>query len=184
MFLLEGINVDDIYNSYNRGCFPEKLAKNIPKKNPTFVYKKTIQKYVITGRIIKSDDKFMCYLCNNKFEYAPYGIPISSKTVDNKIYMDVEGCYCSNECAFCMLKFLITQDPVKYKCSVGWLKTLHFLENPDSPALKTAPITLLKRFGGFLDDSEFVDYLKNKTHRLQMTKIDVRNVGDQYQVMQ
>lgn len=181
MFLLEGINVNDIYAKYNKGQFPTKLTKNVDKPNPTFIYRKQIQKYVITGKMLKQNEQFVCYLCETKFDHIPYGIPIASRMIEKNIHIDVEGCYCSNECALCMLKFLITQDPSKYRSSSGWLRTIHFLEHPNSNGLKTAPITLLKRFGGFLENHEFVSYIRNRTYRLTNTRLKLEQVGEQYQ---
>lgn len=182
-FLLEGINVDLVYNNYTQGKFPIKLTKNVAKQNPTFIYKKQIQKYVITGRMLKHNDKFMCYLCGSEFNHTPCGIPIASHIKDDKINIDVEGCYCSNECAFSMLKFLITQDPVRYCVSTGWLKTLHFLEYPNSEGLKTAPITLLKRFGGFLEPDDYTSFIRHRTHRLTNSHLKFDATGEQYQIL-
>lgn len=171
MFLLRGFDVIQEYKKYLKGQYPTTIAANT-SINPVFIYKRQVGKCDITGRARRKK----CYTCGRVVEGEPIGIPLTVSSMNGILHFEVEGCYCTYNCAAMMTRFLQSNDPSRYQSSYSYLRMLHHIERSDeqfTPAT-ILPITVLKRFGGFLDANAF--------HRLSRTERQCRQISDRIEL--
>lgn len=178
MFLLRGFDVEQEYKKHLKGQYPTQIVANTTV-HPVFIYKRRTGKYDITGRARRKK----CYTCGRKVEGEPIGIPLTVASVNGVLNFEVEGCYCTYNCAAMMTRFLQSNDPGRYQSSYSYLRMLHHMEHPSEQFIPSTvlPITVLKRFGGFLDANAFHRLCRTERQCRQVSdRIELKRVGVQY----